>query len=241
MLRITAREIVRHGLHMTSMDRVLMSRRAAQGMNIGHLALKDRRQVFGYVYEQGVWLNGQSEGARSGLGSELEATQILRERLSTVLRPLGTASLLDIGCGDFTWMQHVELGEIRYLGVDIVQSVIDSDQERFGSGNRSFQCLDAVSEPLPAADVALCREVLFHLSFADGRSLLANVRRAGIRYLIATTDGGTAFNADITTGDFRVINLHRRPYRFPEPEAWIPDDSVVSGRGRGLWSVKTLP
>jgi len=241
MLRITAREIVRHGLHVTSLDRVLMRRRAAQGMNIGHLALKDRRQVFGYVYDQGVWLNGRSEGARSGLGSELDATRVLRERLSTMLRPLGATEFIDIGCGEFTWMQHVDLGDVRYIGVDIVQSVIDFDRQRFGSGNRSFHCLDAVSEPLPRADVALCREVLFHLSFTDGRSLLANVRRAGIRHLIATTDRGTAFNADITTGDFRVINLQRRPYRFPVAEGWIPDDSVATGRGLGLWSVESLP
>ena len=59
-------------------------------------------------------------------------------------------------------------------------SVIFRNQERHGSPSRSFVVADAVSDPLPEADVVLCREVLFHLGFADIRRLLGNVFRGSV-------------------------------------------------------------
>ena len=162
------------------------------------------------------------------------------DRLAATLDQLGAASLLDVGCGDFTWMAHVDLDAIEYVGVDIVPTVIATDVDRYSSPGRRFLCLDAVADELPEHDVALCREILFHLSFADARQLLTNLRRAGARHLIATTDTSTSFNADVTTGDFRPLNLERRPFRFPRPLHWIDDDAVVRGRGLGIWAVDEL-
>jgi hypothetical protein len=147
--------------------------------------------------------------------------------------------LLDIGCGDFTWMQHVDLGA-DYIGIDVVPSVISANENAFGSMTRTFHCIDAVDDPLPTADAVLCREVLFHLSFGDIERLVGNVRISGARYLIATSDTCTAFNANIRTGDYRLLNLRRRPFRFPRPQVWLPDDSRVGGRGLGVWSLEDI-
>ena len=76
-------------------------------------------------------------------------------------------------------------------------------------------------------NTALCREILFHLSFADGLYLLRNLARKERRYLIATTDRATFFNADIRSGDFRILNLTKKPFLFPQPDFAIDDAGVM--------------
>ena len=176
----------------------------------------------------------------SGLGSTLEVTEPLRAALPDLVRRLGIKSLLDVGCGDFTWMRQVELG-CDYIGVDIVDSVIEANRAASTTPSRQFLVMDAV-EGLPdmSADLILCREVLFHLSFADARQLLRNALGTGCRYMLLTSDGATSFNSDIESGDFRVVNLQRRPFGLPTPEQRIEDSGVIGGRFVGLWSAEAI-
>ena len=101
--------------------------------------------------------------------------------------------------------------------------------------------LDATRETLPRADAVLCREVLFHLSFKDIRSVIDNVRQSGAVYLIATNDSALKFNADIMSGDFRQLNLRKAPFMFPIPAYSTPDDGVSAGRMLAVWKVDSLP
>lgn len=255
LITYTAREVMRHALHISRLDHILMERRRRRGQDIGHLDLRDRALVFGYIYRRGVWLNGKKDGALSGLGSNTEATLHLNEALSDTLSSLDITSLLDLGCGDFTWMERVDLGNIYYTGVDIVEPLISENQRRYQSDHRTFLHLDGVIDALPPADLILCREVLFHLSFSDGKSLLANIKRSGAKYLIMTSDTATSFNADVDTGDFRNLNLLKRPFNFPGMQRspaiangvpqrrmikWISDDVVSPTRGLGLWRIPDL-
>jgi len=86
----------------------------------------------------------------------------------------------------------------------------------------------------------LCREMLFHLSFADSRKALSNICKSA-DWLLATTDPAIWFNSDIPTGDFRKINLQRAPYRLPVPTDSLPDDALSAGRVLGLWKTSDLP
>jgi 2-polyprenyl-3-methyl-5-hydroxy-6-metoxy-1,4-benzoquinol methylase len=237
-MRTTAREITRHALNRLHLDGVLTRQRKRRGQDVGHLELEDRAAVFSYIYERGVWLNGRAEGARSGIGSEVSATEEIRQGLTRVIAELEIHSLLDVGCGDFTWMQHVDLGDVDYLGVDVVPSVIAHNQQVHGGPRHRFATLDAVNAvdgQLPKADAVLCREVLIHLSFSDARRLLQNVQHSGAKYLIATHDTETMFNADIKTGDYRLLNLEKRPFSLPSPIRWIPDTAFLGARGVGVW------
>ena len=145
---------------------------------------------------------------------------------------------LDVGCGDWNWMRNVDL-PCEYIGIDIVPEIIAANRRGERAGI-SFDVVDSIVGPLPEADIALCREILFHLSFRDARATLANVRKAA-SWLIATTDTSIWFNSDIPTGDFRKINLQRHPYRFPKPQQIIIDDAVSKGRVLGLWKTADLP
>jgi len=233
------KEMLRMAIAMSGLSRVHAKFRRLRGENVSHLFIKDRAGRFARIYEAGVWLNDRSSGSLSGLGSDPANTVQMREGLPKILEELGVKRLLDIGCGDWSWMRHVEL-RCGYIGADIVPSVIESNRSAYAAPGRSFVVLDAVTDPIPDCDAVLCREVLFHLSLADARALIANVSRSSARFLLATTDIATSFNSDIITGDFRILNLRKRPFHFPEPMGEIPDDDLLAGRRIAIWRLSDL-
>lgn len=233
---------------MTSFDLALRSAREFARHTLYRLGLRgtvDPRvsgsleQRFTGIYEQGIWSEGLADVPGSGAGSTLAATRTLRDRLPSLLTELGATSLLDVGCGDLHWMSQLEL-PCPYLGIDIVPAVIDRNIAAFGSETRRFAVLNAVSDPLPRADVVLCREVVFHLSFADARALLRNLLTSGCRWVMLTTDSATRFNADIETGGARILNLEIAPFRLGTPHDAIIENESYPGRRIGLWSADQL-
>lgn len=224
----TIKELIRHLRH-----RMGFRRKEA------HLLAGGRSDRFASIYRDRVWTLGRDDVPLSGTGSSLDATQELRAALPTVIRNYDVTKLVDVGCGDFTWMSQIELG-CDYLGLDIVPSVIEHNRTNHAAPDREFKVHDIVAEAAPSGDLVLCREVLFHLSFDDGLAALRNMAAKGSRYLLLTTDRITDFNADIETGDFRLLNLERRPYRLPEPELRIADDRISEGRFIGLWSAQSV-
>ncbi len=231
--RQSVKEVIKHLGFVLGAERILYEHRQRQGLVTAHLDRGSVRERFQSAYRLGSWVHSNEQLSLSGRGSETAATGHLRERLPSLLTRLGCRRLLDIGCGDWNWMRNVQL-RCDYLGVDIVPEIIEANRAHERPGVR-FEVADAIAGPLPQADVALCREVLFHLSFHDGCAALANVRAAA-PWLIVTTDPTLWFNSDIRTGDYRKLNLQRAPYRLPPPHEVIADDAVsrvaCSGCGR---------
>lgn len=234
------KERLRHLITLGLPNRVHLVARRAAGQNVEHLFYPSVVERFSAIYRNRVWLCGRSSGALSGLGSEIANTQSIRACLSGLLKNIGCDVLVDIGCGDFTWMKEVQL-PCRYIGVDIVPEVIAANKQQYGSTLRSFTTLDVTRDPVPRADAVLCREVMFHLSFADIRRLIHNGHQSGASYLLATTDPTIAYNADILSGDYRMLNIEKPPLNFPRPILTIPDDAVVPGRLLALWQLSSLP
>ena len=76
------------------------------------------REVFTVIYDTNNWRSPESI---SGIGSERKQTEILIKELGKLLNDLNTTSLLDIPCGDLSWMQKIDLSKINYTGADIVE------------------------------------------------------------------------------------------------------------------------
>jgi hypothetical protein len=205
-----------------------------------HLAEATVEGRFNAIYDRGIWKGGREEIPGSGPGSDLAATETIRREIPPLLDKMGSEILLDVGCGDFTWMKEVAIRQ-SYIGTDIVRSVTDLNQQVFASDRRRFECRDAITDSLPAADTILCREMLFHLSLEDAGRALRNMLAVPRRWLIATTETQTQFNADIHTGDYRPLNLQRPPFRFPAPDYAIDDSAVAAGRLLAAWRVERLP
>ena len=232
------KELIRHCLFRVGLFSLLQARRKKAGLITTHLNERERAGRFAAIYERGVWRQSKAQQAGSGPGSELHMTDNIRSELPNVLRRNNVQHLVDLGCGDWTWMSRVDL-PCNYLGVDIVADVVRRNQEHYGSANVAFMQLDAVVEEIPRCDAVLCREVLFHLSFEDGKSVIKNIKR-NAKWLIVTSDPGIWFNSDIPSGDFRMLNLQRAPFRFPTPDDQILDAQLVPGRILGIWNTAKL-
>ena len=67
---------------------------------------KPAAAVFTDIYKKNAWSGQESV---SGRGSDPAHTRSVTQQLPQVLRQLGVKSILDVPCGDFAWMQHVDL------------------------------------------------------------------------------------------------------------------------------------
>jgi SAM-dependent methyltransferase len=195
------------------------------------------REVFAQIYKRNIW--GYQETA-SGSGSTLHYTEKLRQDLPALLGDLGIRTLLDAPCGDFHWMSHVELPVERYIGCDIVSELIESARSRYGRRDREFLTIDLCNDPLPDADLLLCRDCLIHLSEEMNFLALANILGSNVRYLLTTTYPGGK-NRAIRNGNWFPVNLCAPPYNFPPPvrviDDWLPP---FPRRQLALWEVESL-
>jgi hypothetical protein len=200
------------------------------------------RETFAYIYATRFWHGAASV---SGEGASLDQTRRIRHELPRLLEALGVDMMLDLPCGDFGWMQFVDLSLKMYIGADIVPELIAGNRTRYGDDRHRFLVLDVTRSALPRADLVLCRDCFVHLSFHDIRKALHNIRRSGITYLLTTTFPACHENQDITTGDWRVLNLEASPFDFPAPLRLI-NEACTEGGGQfqdkslGLWRLDDL-
>lgn len=179
-----------------------------------------KRGIFDWHYKNNTW---KSEESVSGLGSTLEYTEPIRRELPILLMDYQIKSMLDLPCGDCNWMKEIDFGGIVYTGGDIVSALIEENSRRYQSGRVSFKHLDLLKDDLPAVDLWLCRDVLFHLSYADIRRAFANFLHSDIPYILTTTHSEHQDNRDIPTGSFRLLNLEIPPFNLPAPAIKLPD------------------
>jgi hypothetical protein len=236
----SVKEVIRHVLFRCHLTDTLDMLWRWRGRNTEHMRQQDMTDIFSQIYANGVWVEHKSQDSLSGVGSTQLATGELVVQLSTFLRDVGCRQLVDIGCGDFNWMRNVE-GDFDYLGIDVVPQVIDANNAKYKNEKRRFVCMDAIRMTINPGDCAICRDVLFHLSFRDALQLLRNIKAAGFKYVLLTTDKSIWFNSDIRNGDFRRINLSRSPFRLPKPQRELTDDKVLKGRVLAVWSGAILP
>lgn len=200
-------------------------------------------RVFTRIYERGRWKSG---GTPSGAGSTLEQTEQIRARLPALLQRHAVRSIVDVPCGDFNWIGTLDYRFESYVGGDIVESLVARNSRLHASPGRSFRRLDVIADPLPQADVIFCRDCWVHLSTAQILRAIRNVARSNATYLLTTTYPDVRRNADISTGNWRPINLREAPFSFPEPVEMIPDGAIdasgeFSDKSLALWRVSDLP
>jgi hypothetical protein len=199
----------------------------------------DRQDVFSEIYEHNLWSDVES---RSGPGSTMAYTAAIRASLEKLLAARGVKTFLDAPCGDFHWMRAVKTPPgMRYIGGDIVPALVAATKAKHGDATHDFIRLDITQCPLPKADLWMCRDCFFHLSYADIARALRAFAQADIPLFLVTShidpkDDRFA-NRDINTGDARPIDLLAAPFHFPEPverfDDWVPPFSV---RIMGLWT-----
>lgn len=205
--------------------------------------LTSGKMLFSNIYESNYWEGTES---KSGWGSSLVQTRRIREQLPALINELNIRSFLDVPCGDFNWMKEVNLRVEEYIGADIVYSLVESDQRKYGSRTRRFVVLDVTRDKLPRVDLIFCRDCLVHFSYKDIRLALQRFHESTSIYLLTTTFTNRNKNEDIVTGEWRPLNLQIAPFNFPRPSKLI-NEHCTEDKGRftdkslGLWKISDLP
>ena len=193
-------------------------------------------EIFSEIYHANAWQDPESV---SGRGSTLARAQVIMSQLPSLLQELNSSTLLDAACGDFNWMRRVDLGAVKYIGIDVVPDLISRNQKLFEGERRTFALRDISKDPLPHADAILCRDCFIHLSFARIRAATSNFKKTGAKYLLCTTHTTVTENTDCADGSWRSLNLQLPPFSFPKPLKLIVEDEGL-GKCLGVWRLEDL-
>jgi hypothetical protein len=208
-------------------QRFVADRESFAGLNLA--------QRFRRIHDTNLW--GAAASA-SGLGSEMDATAVLRTELPVLFKKLSVSSLLDAPCGDAGWINRADLG-VRNVGVDIVPSLIERLRARAAAGEikGEYHLADITCDSLPRCGAILCRDALVHLSFANIESAVANFRASGAAWLMTTTFPDWQTNRDCEDGDWRALNFERAPFGWGPPVELLNENCLEAGGG---WRDKSL-
>jgi len=206
-------------------------------------ATREVEHVFARIHRRRLW--GSDESV-SGPGSERARAALFLPELLAAVRELGVERILDAPCGDFNWAPPLADSVQSYVGLDVVPELIQGNRERHAAPGRRFELGDLVRDPLPRADLILCRDCLVHLPNEDIVLALRNFQRSASTYLATTTFTGARKNADIRLGHWRPLNLERPPFDLPPPLRLV-DERCDWGNGAfrdkaiGFWRLADLP
>ena len=196
--------------------RVLIAAGLAAALLVSYIAIGavNRQQLtntFNRIYAEGMWGRDASGKGISGTGSTLEITREYRAYLEEFMKKHDIRSVVDAGCGDWTFSSAVDWGDVSYLGVDIASDVIAAVRKKHEKGNIKFQVGD-ITDELPDADLLISKDVLQHLSNSLVHKFFRNnLKKGKYKWAILTNDRGKE-NGDIASGGYRAIDLAAPPF-----------------------------
>jgi len=201
------------------------------------------KAAFTDIYVNRKWDSRDVENdSVSGPGSSLSHTVNIRAELPRLFETFGITKVFDAPCGDLNWMSRVleQCPDIEYTGGDIVDALIESNKAKYGDKlGANFITIDIVNDPLPDAELMICRECLFHLSNADIKSFFNNFLASNIAALLMTSDLDREPNFDIETGGFRRANFFSAPWNFTHDHIYTINDwpyPSAPNRQMYMWS-----
>lgn len=187
----------------------------------------------------------QREGVpASGVGSRLEATIEVRALLTELISQGEIGEIVDVPCGDWTWMSHVDLASVRYTGLDVVPDLITQNRERFGPHLHSdtdrcpmFRIHNILSAPFGVTippTLVICRDLFIHLSVPHIFKALFNIIDSGASMLLTTTypdATGYPKELDYSKGiQYRPVNLEIAPFNLKPKERRKEKHPCCAGR-----------
>lgn len=206
------------------------------------LSSRSSEDIFTEYYKNNAWGGKVSV---SGRGSDFDQTKIIIDELPKLLRDFNISNILDIPCGDFHWMKSVNLNGIDYTGADIVEELILENTGKYANKHTKFRHLNLIGDTLPKVDLVFCRDCLVHLSFKDIFLALDNICSSQSEYLLTTTFIQAKENSDITTGQWRTLNLQLAPFFLPKPLRIVVEEcpernGVYRDKALALWRVSNI-
>jgi SAM-dependent methyltransferase len=173
------------------------------------------------IYQTGEW----GSASRSGPGSTLERNQEYLRILSDTLGRTGASSVVDLGCGDWSFSRVVDWAGVDYTGIDVVPKLVAELNSSFATDTIRFIVGDSRVSNLPNADLLIAKDVLQHWSNEAVLDFLPHLNR--FKYAILTNDlkilrkGFRSFwryrsvcpaNSETSMGGYRPLELAAAPF-----------------------------
>jgi hypothetical protein len=198
------------------------------------------KNLFTKIYTKKEW---GDLGTLSGPGSTLEETEVVRKTIPHIIKNYNITSFIDAPCGDFFWMSKVAFENCTYLGVDVVEPMVENNNNLYSNSSRKFTFANLVKDILPQADLIFCRDCIVHLTFEDGLKVIQNFKKSGSKYLLITTFPHQK-NKETVSPIWRPLNLQKEPFNFPEPLMIINEqckhDPAYPDKSLALWRLKDI-
>ncbi|MBX7065936.1 MAG: methyltransferase domain-containing protein [Parachlamydiales bacterium] len=175
-------------------------------------AQSEAEKLFTSIYEKWPWY----EEGFSISGSQIEITQEYVDFLQQFLKENQIRTVVDIGCGDWSFSRYIDWSGVEYLGIDIVKMVIDRNEKLFANDSIQFIYGDAKEIDLPEADLMVCKDVFQHLSNEDILALLKQTHKFKHCLVTNFVDPNTlsSSNPNISTGQFHYVDLSTVPFNI---------------------------
>ena len=181
-----------------------------------------RKFVFHTIYKSNHWNRYASIDDNnllvSGPGSipGTPTTQNVIKNLNTFIKQNNIKSVLDVPCGDFSWMKDLIKSEnLNYVGWDIVGEIIEYNKKKYSSENINFFCKDIVNENnFGNYDLIFSRDFFIHMKINDIKKILNNIRKSNAKFFACSNNSDVLLNRDILVGQHRKINLSIEPFNI---------------------------
>jgi hypothetical protein len=171
-------------------------------------------QVMTELYTKNAW---GSQESRSGSTSTSHRTEQLRGQLPQFFSKFEIQSVLDCGCGDWTWMSEVDLTGIEYMGVDIVDPLLDYLQTKYTKPSIRFQKMDVMEDPSEKADVWFARDLLCLYPNSSYKLFFQRFLESDSKYIALSTVDTDEPNDPGILGIWRRLNLKEPPFALKHP------------------------
>lgn len=149
------------------------------------------------------------------LSAEKSSTIAYRIQLQRLLKEKQITSVVDLGCGDWQFSKMLNWSGIHYIGVDVIPTVVQRNNELYGTPLIQFVHLDATKDDLPAADLLICKDVLQHLSDSDIQGIIPKLSQ--FRYCLLTNDYCPFIETNYpyeNQGGYRKLDLTKPPFNL---------------------------
>lgn len=183
--------------------------------------------VFDDIYGKNGW------GFGSGHGSLPRVTKGYRKFLEDFLLENGINNVVDYGCGDWQFSSLVNWHDAKYTGFDLVESLVEKNNTRYGSAMVEFKVAPNSFSKLPRADLLIVKDVLQHWPTKDVQKFLTAVAPK-YKYMLLTNciEPRDELNIDIKLGGFRPLDLRKKPFG-------LTGAAVYTFSGPKVFSVKS--
>jgi hypothetical protein len=180
--------------------------------------------VFNSIYKSNHWNKSQkfdSSQSYSGPGSIANSIQTnnLINELEKFFKENRIKDILDAPCGDCAWIKKIFNNEIKYIGIDIVEDLINKNEKIFKSNNNvSFLCNDLIEyNKFDNYDFILMRDFFIHLPIPLINKILLKLKNSNCRFFAFNSYENVNDNKEIVTGEHRKINVLKEPFNLDKP------------------------